>query len=285
MSIEFVRERSFETNGLTLKAKEWGRSGSLPVIALHGWLDNAATFDRMLPFMDNLNVVALDLAGHGLSSHRSVDATYDIWMDVGEVMAVADQMGWDRFAIIGHSRGAIISGLIAGTFPDRVSHVVLIDGYVPMPQAADSAAKQLAKAIRENNRFGASSPTFFHDFDRAVQARVNGFVPLEFDAAALLATRGVSEGPRGFYWASDQRLKAASYTKYSVEHLKSFFVAIGARVMLIQAGNSAFSPDRQQSELFEWIPQMEILKLPGSHHLHLEAQAEDVAIKAQAFLN
>jgi pimeloyl-ACP methyl ester carboxylesterase len=55
--------------------------------------------------------------------------------------------------------------------------------------------------------------------------------------------------------------------------------------MLIQAENSAFSPDRQQSELFEWIPQMQILKMPGSHHLHLEAQAEDVAAKAQAFLN
>jgi pimeloyl-ACP methyl ester carboxylesterase len=118
-----------------------------------------------------------------------------------------------------------------------------------------------------------------------VQARVNGFVPLEVEAAAFLATRGVTEGPRGFYWTSDQRLKAASYTKYSVEHLKSFFIAIGARVMLIQAENSPFSPDRQQSELFEWIPQMQILKMPGSHHLHLEAQAEDVAIKAQAFLN
>jgi len=284
MSIEFVRERTFETNGLTLKAKEWGRSGSLPVIALHGWLDNAATFDRMLPFMDNLHVVALDLAGHGLSGHRSVDATYDVWMDVGEVMAVADQMGWEHFALIGHSRGAIISGLIAGTFPDRISHVVLIDGYIPMAQEAGGAARQLAKAIRENNRFGASSPTFFHDFDRAVQARVNGFVPLEVDAAEILASRGVVEGPRGFYWRSDQRLKAASYTKYSVEHLKSFFVAIGARVILIHADNSAFSPERQQSDHFQWVPQMQVLKMPGSHHLHLEGQAEDVAAKAQAFL-
>jgi len=284
MPIEFVRERTFETNGLTLKAKEWGSSGSLPVIALHGWLDNAATFDRMLPFMDNLNVVALDLAGHGLSSHRSIDASYDIWMDVGEVMAVADQMGWDHFALVGHSRGAIISGLIAGTFPDRISHLVLIDGFVPTPQSGDTAARQLAKAIRENNRFGASSPTFFHDFERAVQARVNGFVPLDVGAAALLAGRGVVEGPRGFYWSSDQRLKAASYTKYSTEHLKSFFLAIAARVMLIQANDSPFSPERQQSELFGWVPQMQIVKMPGSHHLHLEGQAEEVASKVQTFL-
>ena len=161
MPIEFIRERTFELNGLTLTAKEWGRSGSIPVIALHGWLDNAATFDRMLPFMENLHVIALDLAGHGRSSHRSIDSSYDIWIDIGEVMSVADHMGWDRFALLGHSRGAIISGLIAGTFPERISHAVLIDGYVPMPQSADNAAKQVMKAIRENRRFAASSPTFF----------------------------------------------------------------------------------------------------------------------------
>jgi pimeloyl-ACP methyl ester carboxylesterase len=284
MTIEFIRERTFDVNGLTLTAKEWGRSGSTPVIALHGWLDNAATFDRMLPFMENIHVIALDLAGHGRSSHRSIDSSYDIWIDIGEVMSVADHMGWDRFSLLGHSRGAIISGLIAGTFPERISHAVLIDGYVPMPQSADNAAKQVTKAIRENRRFAASSPTFFQDFDRAIQARVNGFVPLQLEAATILANRGVAESPRGFYWASDQRLKAASYVKFSQDNLESFFTAILARVLLIQAENSAFSPDKQQSELFGWIPQMEITKMPGSHHLHLEDQAEMVAEKVQHFL-
>ena len=284
MPIEFIRERTFELNGLILTAKEWGRSGSIPVIALHGWLDNAATFDRMLPFMENLHVIALDLAGHGRSSHRSADSSYDIWIDIGEVMSVADQMGWDRFALLGHSRGAIISGLIAGTFPESITHAVLIDGYVPMPQSPDNAAKQVMKAIRENRRFAASSPTYFQDFDRAIQARVNGFVPLQIEAATLLANRGVAEGPRGYYWASDQRLKAASYVKFSKENLESFFTGILARVLLIQAENSAFSPDRQQSDLFGWIPQMDITKMPGSHHLHLEDQAELVAEKVQSFL-
>ena len=65
MSIEFIRERTFENNGIQLAAKEWGRSGYQPVIALHGWLDNANSFDRMLPGMEHLHIIALDLAGHG----------------------------------------------------------------------------------------------------------------------------------------------------------------------------------------------------------------------------
>lgn len=284
MTIEFVRERTFDVNGLTLTAKEWGRSGSIPVIALHGWLDNAASFDRMLPFMENLHVIALDLAGHGRSSHRSMDSSYDIWIDIAEVAVVADQMGWDRFALLGHSRGAIISGLIAGTFPERITHTVLIDGYLPMPQAVNETARQVAKAIRENRRFAATSPTFFDDFERAVYARVRGFVPLEVEAASLLASRGVAESERGYYWANDQRLKAASYVKFSQDNLKSFLTEILSPVLLIQAENSAFSPDRQQSELFDWIPQMQITKMAGSHHLHLEGAAEQVAARVQNFI-
>jgi pimeloyl-ACP methyl ester carboxylesterase len=284
MSLEFIRERSFQVNDLTLASKEWGRSGYAPVIALHGWLDNAASFDRMLPFMENLHVIALDLAGHGRSSHRSPDSSYDVWIDIGEVISVADQMGWDRFSLIGHSRGAAIAGLIAGTYPDRIAQLALIDGYVPMPSEADDAAKQLKRAIRENKRFANSQPTFFPDFEKAIQARVKGFVPLQQEAAALLAKRGVSEGSRGFYWANDQRLKAASFVKFSKDYLEGFFTSILARVLMIQAENSALSPGRQQNALFEWVRHMDIKKVSGSHHLHLEDEAEDVARLIQKFL-
>ena len=67
------------------------------------------------------------------------------------------------------------------------------------------------------------------------QTRVNGFVPFQLDAATILANRGVAESPKGFYWASDQRLKAATYVTFSQDNLESFFIAILARVLLIQA--------------------------------------------------
>lgn len=277
MSIEFIRERSFENKGLKFAAKEWGRSGYPPVIALHGWLDNANTFDRMLPHMENLHVIVLDLAGHGRSDFRSQDSGYDIWHDIGDVMAVADQMGWDTFGLIGHSRGAIISGLVAGTFPERISQVAMIDGYLPMPEEAHNTAKHIARAIHENKRYGAASPTGFPDYERAVQARVNGFVPLQLEAATILAERGVVESDGLFYWRNDQRLKAASMVKFGADQLQSFLAAITAPAVLVQAENSAFSPDKAQTEALSWVPQLQIKKLAGSHHLHLEEAAAEVA--------
>lgn len=292
MSLGFISERTFQVNGLSLVAKEWGTPGAPPVIALHGWLDNAASFDVMLPCMENLHVIALDCAGHGKSSFRSADASYNIWQDIAEVMGVADQLGWQRFALLGHSRGAIISTLIAGTFPERISHVALIDGHLPTLADAQGSAVQLAKSLYEQRRYAESAPSFFHSFDRAVLARVNGFLPLQESAAILLARRGVREEPRGFYWHNDQRLKAASELKLTGDHLRDFHTAIGAPVLLIEAEGSPFygrvrndSNSRSDNEeAFSWISNLQHTTMPGSHHLHMEDQAQQVAEKIQNFL-
>ena len=98
MAIEFNVERVFDVRGLVLAAKEWGRPGSLPVIALHGWLDNAASFDRLLSHMTDVHVLAIDSAGHGMSDFRSPDSGYDIWQDIADVLAIADR--WDGISLL-----------------------------------------------------------------------------------------------------------------------------------------------------------------------------------------
>ena len=55
---------------LSLAARDWGPAAAPPVLALHGWLDNAASFDRLAPLLDGLRIVALDLPGHGRSVGR-----------------------------------------------------------------------------------------------------------------------------------------------------------------------------------------------------------------------
>jgi pimeloyl-ACP methyl ester carboxylesterase len=231
-----------------------------------------------------MHVIAVDCAGHGGSSFRSADSGYNIWQDIAEILGVADQMGWEQFALLGHSRGAIISTLIAGAFPTRISHAALIDGYMPGLADAKGTAIQMAKSVYEAKRFGAASPSFFPDFDRAVQARVNGFIPLKEGAATVLAQRGVRQHERGFYWHTDQRLKAASQIKLTREHMQDFFSSVTAPVMLIQAEDSGFKPDAQQDEAFSWITNFRLLKMPGSHHLHMEEQAEQVAEEVQKFI-
>jgi pimeloyl-ACP methyl ester carboxylesterase len=113
------RELRFTVNGMNFAAQEWGDSTQLPVLALHGWLDNAASFFALAPRLKNLHIVALDMAGHGQSEHRPGQMAYTPWDDINDILAVADHFGWERFVLLGHSRGAIIGTLAAGTFPER----------------------------------------------------------------------------------------------------------------------------------------------------------------------
>ena len=280
MSIKFVKERLFKANGIQLAAKEWGDPSGMPVIALHGWLDNANSFDQMLPYLTDMHVIAIDMAGHSQSGDRSEDSGYDIWQDIGDVLAVSEQMNWDRFALLGHSRGAIVSALVAGTFPKLVSHCILIDSYFPIPNKPANAAGQLAKAITDRKRFQTIKPSAFNSFDDAVKARVNGFVPLQKQAATILSERGVVEVDGKFSWRNDQRLKSSSMLTFTKEQCESFFTAIKCPIMLIQA-ESGLLQGPIQPQLKQWVPHIEVLSMAGSHHLHLEDQAQQVAEKTQ----
>ncbi len=53
---------------IELAAHLFGPEDGLPVIALHGWLDNAMTYARLAPKLKGLRIVALDLAGPSGSS-------------------------------------------------------------------------------------------------------------------------------------------------------------------------------------------------------------------------
>ena len=73
---------------------EGGSSGS-PVLALHGWLDNSASFDRLAPLLPGLRLVALDLPGHGRSEHRAASAAYHFVDWVADVLAARTVMLYD----------------------------------------------------------------------------------------------------------------------------------------------------------------------------------------------
>ena len=147
------KQTTFELSNITLQAQVWGEPGQIPVLALHGWLDNSASFECLAEQMNNVHLVALDLAGHGQSGHRTPGTPYNIWEDVADIFAVADKLGWKTFSLMGHSRGAIISTLSAGTFPDRIKGLMLVDGVLPMFVEASEAPSQLAKSINETKSY------------------------------------------------------------------------------------------------------------------------------------
>ena len=269
------RERRFSLPGLTLAAREWGDEGGTPVLALHGWLDNAGSFDLLAPHLHGCHLVAVDAAGHGASDFRSPDSGYNLSQDVGDMLDVADALGWGRFRFIGHSRGAAIGTLLAGAFPERVEQLVLIEGGLPLIDAPVRAPERLREALRGKRELAGRTGRVFPDRARAIAERAGGFSKVSLQAAEILARRSLIEVDGGFTWRADQRLKAASDVRYTLEQVRAFVERITAPVLMFRATQSPFSGLPEYDEILPSFRSIEVVQLDGGHHLHLEgAEAE-----------
>jgi pimeloyl-ACP methyl ester carboxylesterase len=280
-----VSETFFDVAGLRLAAKRWGKPGGFPTLALHGWLDNAASFDFLAPLLDTCDLVCLDLAGHGKSGHRGYLGAYNIWQDIAEIFCVADQLGWQQFALIGHSRGAMIAFLAAGTLPQRISHLVLIEGGPPRTAEPEQAPELLAESLRTVRLALARQRQCYSSFAAAVAARMQGMFPLQRPDAEALAYQGVGETALGYFWSYDAKLIASSEMRLSIEQVAAFRSRLVARTLVVLAQNGLIVQEPQAQDWLAAAPQWQQLWLPGDHHLHMHAQCDQVAKAINAHLS
>ncbi|AZL74851.1 alpha/beta hydrolase [Pseudomonas oryziphila] len=254
---------------IELAAHLFGPDDGLPVIALHGWLDNANSFARLAPQLEGLRIVALDLAGHGYSQHRPVGAGYALADYAHDVLRVAEQLGWQRFGLLGHSLGAIISVQLAGALPERVSHLALIDGVIPPTVTEQDAAERLGMALQAQLRLDGKRKTVYATLEEGVEARMKGMVAVSREAAELLAQRGLMPVPGGYSWRSDSRLTLPSPTRLNQAQAMAFVKRVACPACLVVAADGMLA---RHTELLEQLP-FEQITLPGGHHLHLNDDA------------
>ena len=276
-------ERNFTVNGYELAAKEWQPGGSIKVLALHGWLDNAASFDVLAPLLSDCHVLALDLPGHGLSAHKSPQASYNIWDDLLDILSVADDLGWSEFHLLGHSRGAIISMLLGATSAGRVQSMLLLDGLWPMSVKIEDTAKQLASFIHQRRSLAEKKLPSYHTVDEAISARCRSAGMSEL-AARPIVERGLRHRGECYCWTSDARLTIASAFKLSVGHIDALIGAIAIPSLLVLAEKGMGGHPEVIKQLSAY-PVIEHQLLPGSHHFHLEAQAAEIAAIAEGFFS
>jgi pimeloyl-ACP methyl ester carboxylesterase len=282
-------EIEFTVNGVRFAAQAWGNPQSFPVLALHGWLDNSASFYRLAQCLYELNsnnfyLVALDFAGHGRSESRLGQTAYNLWDDISDVIAIADHFAWQTFGLLGHSRGAIVSFLTAGAFPERVRCLGLIEGMLPEPAKPEDAPKQLASAIKGLHVQLRKSPSLYPDVNAAIKARENGMFPLPYAAAKALTERGVKTYPDSTQvsWSTDPRLLAPSMIKLPRDYLDAFVKNVSAPINLLLADQGLpQSYPNYFKEVEHYQINYELLK--GGHHMHMDEQVDTIAEKLNSF--
>jgi len=116
--------------------------GEIDVVFVMGWVSHLDLFWTEPHFADFLNVIAsfsrlivFDKRGTGLSVRPVSVPTLEERMD--DVRAEMDAVHSERAALIGLSEGGAMCLLFAGTYPERVSALVIDSGYARSMLAPD----------------------------------------------------------------------------------------------------------------------------------------------------
>ena len=267
-----------------LAALQWGGVAAPPLLALHGWLDNAASFSRLAPLLAaGRRVIALDLPGHGHSAHlpKSVHR-YSNLDQVDHVLDFADALELEHFDLLGHSLGAGIASLTAAAAPARVGKLLLIEGLGPL---ADDGAQTLSRwrdghAQREAPR---RPPRVFASIEVAVRARVVAG-GLDAEEARPIVERNLREVDGGFSWRSDPRLRLATPLRIDEMQLRRLLAGIEAPTLLLLAEPATpYLPSALMGARAACVTDIRVAHIRGPHHLHIR-HAQETAEQMTRFL-
>lgn len=282
-----VNNLTIKTDRLSLEALEWGNPEGMPVIAIHGWLDNAASFKRLVESLDlsEVRLIAIDLPGHGLSEHRGEGQIYHLLEYVVDVVGVLKTLDLEQVVLLGHSLGGIVALLTAVAVPSKISQLILLDSFGPMVDKEDDVASQLKKAISKICLTKSRPQTTYKSIEDAVDVRLGGFGKITREAARILLERGLTKTPEGYTWSTDSRLREPSLMRLSESQVKAFMNNIQCSTCLIAGTEGYISLEPAKNTRLGYISKLETHLVSGHHHFHLDGDVDLTAKVINRFLN
>ncbi|MGW0881978.1 alpha/beta fold hydrolase [Streptomyces sp. NPDC002671] len=126
-----------------------------PLVFVHGWTANRHRWDhQMAHFAARRRVIRLDLRGHGESTGAGVRTIAELAQDV---LALLDHLGVERFVLVGHSMGGMISQTIALAHPERVERMVLVNSISRMAYSRGRGLLMAASTLAPFKLFVAAN--------------------------------------------------------------------------------------------------------------------------------
>lgn len=245
-------------------------------------------------------IVAIDLPGHGSSSHLPKGVPYTDMTWIFAIKTVLDYLKWtDNVNIIAHSMGANASLEFAALYPDIVERLIMLDTIKPKIFRPKELSTELAKNIssyRLSEVFPSKS-IFLYESDRTneliIQTHLNG--KLNYDGADCLRKRAVEvlsfnemNNKIRVLFKRDPRLNCIIRRKFHRNQLISYLSNIRCRLMIIRAKNTHLTLKCEfDNEFIEFYrtkcKEFHFIKVDGDHYVHL-TNPNNVSIHIDNFL-
>lgn len=284
MSSAELHEIEIPLSHLTVRGLVGGPPEGSPIVALHGWLDNAASFIPLAPnLLSTYRFIALDLPGHGISEHRPPGVAYHFIDWVSVVMEVADVLGFEQFTLMGHSMGAGISTIAAGTFPERITRAIFLEGLGPLTSPAEDGPDNLKRHIFQGNQLRGKVLKPYPSKEAAKDILIQATGVSDASAMTLIDRGMVQADGGGFLWRSDPRMRQRSASRLTEPQILAFIDQIMSPSILITATDGISFGHEIMIERRRRLKGLEHHELEGNHHVHME-NSDGVATLVLDFL-
>lgn len=256
----------FVRDGVELSYRLSG-SGALPLVLVHGVGSYREAWNGVIARLSgDFRMLSFDLRGHGRSAR--LKGRYEIDDFTGDVLALADHVGFGRFDLAGFSLGGLITQRLALTHPERLRRLVLlstVSGRTDEERERVLARLAALKAGDRGSHYDASlSRWLTEDF----QARNPELI-------AELRRRNAQNDPDCY---------ASAYRVLAETDFGGLIDQIRLPTLIATGEHDQGSNPRMSRYMHERIPGSQLHILPGLRHSLLTESPDQIAALMRDFL-
>jgi len=285
------RETTVDVGGLPIHCLEWGERGGEPLILVHGFLDQAYSWQRFVTALQRRLtpppwIIAPDCRGHGDSGWVGAGGYYHFPDYVFDLDCIVRVLRITQFTLIGHSMGGTISFLYAGTFPERVVRLVLVEGIGPMGMSFSDAPLRMERWIAEVHARGRHHFREYKSIEAGAAQLAQSNPRIDRQLAQELAHTGMKKNSNGkWVWKFDPLHRTTAPQPFYTAQAIAFLRRIVCPVLLVEGKESRQSrrPDRQ--ERYDAIANCRRLVIDGAGHMVHQDKPAELAEAAAVFFS
>jgi pimeloyl-ACP methyl ester carboxylesterase len=275
--------------GLHYQFLEWDESQSQhTVVLVHGFLDFSGGWKATVNagLYQGFHVVAPDMRGHGDSDRIGPGGYYHFFDYVADLRSFIEKVGRDKVSLVGHSMGGSIAGYYAGSFPEELASLVLMEGMGP-PNDTTPPPDRVRQWVRHWKRAAGRSPRLYKDVAEAAEKLRSRDKRLSSELALDLATTGtrlLESGERVF--KHDPLHLSLGPIGFSTDVAETFWRRITCSVLLVDGAKSNLNHTPEERERRRaFLPDPQVVVMPDAGHMMQRHQPAELSRILLEFLS
>ncbi len=215
---------------------------------LHGFMDVASSWDEVADVLAGAGyrVLAPDLRGFGAAPRAPLGSSFyfpDYIADVDALVRESVRPDEALF-VVGHSMGGTVATLLAGTYPERVKKLAVLEGLGPADTPLDEGPRRMREFAETTRRYRGERHRTMRDLEEVV-SRLRMGHPTVDDATLRAHAERLVTAPadgEGYVWAYDPLHRARSPYPFQAAAFRAFAAAIQCPVLIVSGGPTGFHP-------------------------------------------